>query len=220
MNARAADAYTLADAARRLGVGGVVTRLKPQTRASQFHGRALTARVRHTPHTPVPLADYGIAELLERIGPGDVMVLDMGGLQFTGMGDIVATYLARQGVMAAVVNGLIRDAEEIEETGLPVFSLGVGIGTIAGRGMIEGIGEPVWLDGIRFGTGDMVAGCRGGVVCVAPQDERAVLAVAAEIQASDRSVVDALVRGEPATQIWKRHKSLPLEPGTSAKASV
>ena len=34
------DAYTLADAARRIGVGGVVMGIKPQTRATQFTGRA------------------------------------------------------------------------------------------------------------------------------------------------------------------------------------
>jgi regulator of RNase E activity RraA len=220
MDASEADAYTLADAARRLGVGGVVTRLKPQTRATQFSGRALTARVRYTPHTPVPLANYGIAELLERVAPGDVLVLDMGGQELTGMGDIVATYLARQGVAGAVINGLIRDAEEIDMTGLPVFSLGVGIGTIAGRGFIEDIGEPVWLDGIRFATGDVVAGCRGGIVCVPPGDEAAVRSVAADIQASDRAVIDALARGEPAAQIWKRHKSLPVEPGSAAAKST
>ncbi len=214
MSAPDIDAYTLADAARRLGVGGVVMHLKPQTDNTQFCGRALTARVSYTPNKPVPLADYGIGELLERARPGDVVVLDMGGQRLTGMGDIVATYLARLGAAAAVVNGLIRDAEEIDRCHLPVFSLGVGIGTIAGRGLIEGIGEPVWLDGIRIATGDMVAGCRGGLVCIGASEETAVRETALEIQASDRRVLDALARGEPASKIWKRHKALPLEPGT------
>jgi regulator of RNase E activity RraA len=214
MSAPEIDAYTLADAARRLGVGGVVMRLKPQTSVTQFCGRALTARVRYTPNKPVPLADYGIGELLERARPGDVVVLDMGGQLLTGMGDIVATYLAQLGAAAAVVNGLIRDAEEIDASRLPVFSLGVGIGTIAGRGTIEGIGEPVWLDGIPIATGDILAGCRGGIVCISASDEATVRETATEIQASDRRVLDALARGEPASRIWKRHKSLPLEPGT------
>ncbi len=207
------DAYTLADAARRIGVGGVVMGVKPQTRNTQFTGRALTARVCHVPNTAVPLGDYGIGQLLDQVKAGDVVVLDMGGVRLTGMGDIVGTYLARIGAAGAVVNGLIRDAEEIDATGLSVFALDVGIGTVAGHGFIEGIGEPVWLEGIRVATGDLVAGCRGGVAVIAKEDVEAVRKVALEIRESDRKVMESLGRGEPASAIWKRHKSIPLAPG-------
>lgn len=207
------DAYTLADAARRIGVGGVVMGIKPQTRATQFTGRALTARVRHVPNTAVPLGDYGIGQLLDQVKAGDVVVLDVGGVRLTAMGDIVGTYLARIGAAGAVVNGLIRDAEEIDATGLSVFALDVGISTVAGHGFIEGIGEPVWLEGIRVATGDLVAGCRGGVAVIAKEDVQAVRKVALEIRESDRKVMESLGRGEPASAVWKRHKSIPLASG-------
>ncbi len=130
-----ADAGVLADAARREGIGGVVTRLKPQTRVSPFSGRALTAHLGYTPHK---------AALLERVAPGVVVVLDMGEPQSTGIGEIMATYLAGRGAAGAVFNGLVRDAEAIDVIGMPVFSLGVGIGTRAGCGQFEAIDEPVW----------------------------------------------------------------------------
>lgn len=200
------DAYTLADAARRCAIGGVVDGLKPQTDRSGFVGRALTARVEYQPHTPLPLGQYGAAALLDRVAPGDVVILDGGGRPMSAFGDLAAMIIQRRGGVAAVVNAAVRDVEDIDP-GFPLFALGVAITSIASHGFITGVGEPVHIQGIRIETGDLVAGCRGGIAAVPASGVEAVRNQALEIIESDRRVREGLDRGESMGPLWQRHKA-------------
>ena len=87
------DAYTIADAARRRGTGGVIHSLTPQNDASRFVGRALTARVQLEPHKEVPLSQYAAGAFLDRVSEGDVVLLDGGGHFLSALGDLAATII-------------------------------------------------------------------------------------------------------------------------------
>jgi regulator of RNase E activity RraA len=200
------DAYTIADAARRRGTGGVIHSLKPQNDASRFVGRALTARVQLEPHKEVPLSQYGAGALLDRVSEGDVVLLDGGGHFLSALGDLAATIIQRRGGVAAVVNAAVRDIEDINPQ-FPVFSAGVAISSIATHGFMTGIGEPVFIAGVRVETGDLVAGCRGGIVTVPWADRDAVLKEALALVESDRLVRAGLERGESMGELWQKHKA-------------
>src|SRR4051812_42011560 len=107
------DAYALADGARRAQVGGIVAALRPQTRASAFIGRALTARIRYEPNRAIPVKNYGSAALVDRTGPGDVVVIDGGALPFTTLGSMAVASIKRRGAVAAVINANVRDVEDM-----------------------------------------------------------------------------------------------------------
>jgi len=200
------DAYTIADAARRRGTGGVIHGLTPQNDASRFVGRALTARVQLEPHKEVPLSQYGAGALLDRVSQGDVVLLDGGGLFLSALGDLAATIIQRRGGVAAVVNAAVRDIEDINPQ-FPVFSAGVAISSIATHGFVTGIGEPLFIAGVRVETGDLVAGCRGGIVTVPWSDRDAVLQEALALVESDRLVRAGLERGETMGELWQKHKA-------------
>lgn len=203
------DAYTLGDAARRAGTGGVLRQLLPQTGRTQFVGRALTARIHHEQHRSIPLKDYGGAQLREQAQPGDVVLIDGGGLMLSAMGDLAFANLVRRGAAAAVVNACVRDVEQLEalQLPLPVFALGVAIASVAGAARIVDVGAPIYLSGMRIETGDLVAGCRGGIVAIPWADRDAVLAQAELILDSDRRVREGIERGESMTQLWAQHKA-------------
>ena len=202
------DAYTLGDGVRRAGTGGILHGLRPQVGATRFIGRALTARIRHEPHRDIAVRDYGGAALRDRAQPGDVVVLDGGGLPLTAMGALAYAVLSRHKAAAAVVNACVRDLEQMEDmaTGLPVFALGAGITSVAGHGYITDIGEPVHIDGIRIATGDLLAGCRGGIVVIPWADRGAVLKVAQAIIESDNLVMQGIERGESMDSLWNKYK--------------
>src|SRR5438270_110604 len=94
---REIDAYTIADAARRHGVGGAIHALKPQTNAVRFVARALTARIEYRPNEDIALSRYGAAALLDRVSPGDVVVLDGGGHFLSALGDLAVAIIRRRG---------------------------------------------------------------------------------------------------------------------------
>ena len=206
---RTIDAYTLADAARRHGAGGVVHSLKPQTNAIRFVGRALTARIEYDPNREIPLGQYGAAALLDRVSPDDVVVLDGGGRYLSALGDLAAALIERRGGVAAVVNAGVRDAENIDP-GFPMFAIGVAISSIARHGFITGVGEPVTIEGVRISTGDILSGCRGGVVVVPWDKRQAVHESALELLESDRRIRKGLEAGVSMSDLWSQHKA-PLD---------
>ena len=120
------DAYTLADAARLCGVGGVIQSIAPQTPATKFVGRALTARVEFVPNANIPLARYGGAALLDHVSPDDVLILDGGGHRLSALGDLAFAMIQRRGGVAAIVNAAVRDIEDTDPC-FPVFAIAVAI---------------------------------------------------------------------------------------------
>ena len=63
--------------------------------------------------------------VMETVQPGDVLVIQAYGSQFSGcIGDILARYFKRKGGAGIVVDGRIRDAARIRELGIPVWCTG------------------------------------------------------------------------------------------------
>lgn len=63
--------------------------------------------------------------VMETVQPGDVLVIQAYGSQFSGcIGDILARYFKKKGGAGIVVDGRIRDSERIRALGIPVWSTG------------------------------------------------------------------------------------------------
>ncbi len=91
--------------------------LRPVVPGSRIAGRALPAR--HTGSVDIFL------EAFERAEPGDVLVADNGGrLDEACIGDLVVIEARAARLAGVVIWGLHRDTTDIQEIGLPVYSLG------------------------------------------------------------------------------------------------
>jgi regulator of RNase E activity RraA len=63
--------------------------------------------------------------VLETVQPGDVLVVQAFGSQFTGcFGDMLVRYFKRRGGAGIVVDGRIRDAQRVRELGVPIWCTG------------------------------------------------------------------------------------------------
>ncbi|WP_127502830.1 ribonuclease activity regulator RraA [Actinoplanes solisilvae] len=63
--------------------------------------------------------------VLETIQPGDVLVVQAYGSQFTGcLGDMLVRYFKKRGGAGIVVDGRIRDAPRVRELGVPIWCTG------------------------------------------------------------------------------------------------
>ncbi|MCO8277763.1 hypothetical protein M1L60_45040 [Actinoplanes sp. TRM 88003] len=63
--------------------------------------------------------------VLETIQPGDVLVIQAYGSQFTGcLGDMLVRYFKRKGGAGIVVDGRIRDAPRVRALGVPIWCTG------------------------------------------------------------------------------------------------
>src|SRR3990170_4920422 len=101
--------------------------------------------------------------------PGDVLVIDARG--YTGnavWGGVQALYARKTGVAGLVVDGAIRDVEEMRKMRFPVYCKGI---TPAGphKGWADNINVPIQCGGIPVNPGDLIVGDDDGVAVI-PQE--------------------------------------------------
>ena len=107
----------LADACVRAGVPVRCAPVRAVLPGSRLAGRVCPAQ--HAGSVDVFL------EAIDRAAPGDVLVADNGGrLDEACIGDLMALETQAAGLAGIVIWGLHRDTAEIQQIGLPVFSLG------------------------------------------------------------------------------------------------
>jgi len=113
-----------------------------------------------------PLDNLAFMAALAQCKPGDVLVVATGG--YTGAavtGDLLMYVARNRGAAGYVSDGLVRDLDDLEAVGLPVFALGVTPNSPQRRGP-GSVGLPVVCGGVTVATGDVVVGDRDGVVVV------------------------------------------------------
>lgn len=147
----------VSDAMSRLYAGGA--QLHAMHDGTPMAGSALTVRTR-------PGDNLLVHKALDLAQPGDVIVVDAGGDMTNAIiGEIMVAYAQTRKLAGIVINGAIRDAAVIAQSGFPVFALGV-----THRGPYkDGPGEinaPISIGGMAIEPGDLILGDTDGVLCV------------------------------------------------------
>lgn len=125
------------------------------------------------------------------VRPGDVLVVNAQGCTaFSACGGIMMLRMKKLGVQGIVVDGSVRDIEDIREIGLPVYARG----TVPQGGGKSGPGQvnfPVACGGIAVMPGDVIVADENGVVCV-PQDdiEEVAAGVRAKLKKEEKSYAE------------------------------
>jgi regulator of RNase E activity RraA len=131
-------------------------------------GPAFTLRVR-------PGDNLMVHKALMMVQPGDVLVIDGGGdVSQAVIGGLVRTTALRVKLGGIVIDGAVRDLEELAEGVIPVFAAGH---THRGPSK-DGPGEinvPIACAGLCVLPGDLVLGDADGVISIPAQDAAALL---------------------------------------------
>ncbi|PTM98262.1 regulator of RNase E activity RraA [Streptomyces sp. VMFN-G11Ma] len=102
---------------------------------------------------------------IHRAGPGSVVVVESGDLDWALAGGNVCAVAQRRGIAAFVLDGLIRDLAEVRELRFPVFARGV-VPIPGAKSAVRPLGGPVTCGGVRIEAGDVVVADEEGVVAV------------------------------------------------------
>jgi 4-hydroxy-4-methyl-2-oxoglutarate aldolase len=98
--------------------------------------------------------------------PGDVLVLTMPEPRPVALvGDLLATQAKAQGVAALLIDAAVRDVEDLELLGLPIWTRWVRIRG-ATKDAVGALDEPVEVGGARIAAGDAVVLDADGVAIV------------------------------------------------------
>lgn len=143
--------------------GALDSRIKPIHPSMRVAGPAFTVDV-------CPADNLMLHYALLHVKPGDVLVVDAKGFVEAGpWGDVLTEQAIKRGVAGLVINGAVRDANAIIESGFPVFCLALSIkGTTKNQpGLLN---SPICFGDVSIHSGDLVVADVDGIVVV-PQDD-------------------------------------------------
>ncbi len=149
--------YTMSSRIRRLSGEGVLV------------GPACTVKV-------FPGDNLMVHKSLDIARPGDIIVIDACGSEMNALiGDLISTKAQHRGIAGFIVDGLVRDLDEIRELGMTVFARGTTpIGPLH-RGPGE-INYPISCGNIVVNPGDLLVADVNGIVAVRQDFLEATLA--------------------------------------------
>jgi 3-hexulose-6-phosphate synthase/6-phospho-3-hexuloisomerase len=149
------SAANLSDALHR---GGVLEGLRPLFPGTRLMGRVLTVRT-YPGDWAKPVEAIDLAQ------PGDVIVVDAGGVGPAIWGELATHSALQKGVAGVVIDGAIRDSGDIVKMGFPAFSRLILPNAGEPRGFGE-IGVPIRIGSTRVETGDYILGDDDGVTAL------------------------------------------------------
>ncbi|MBC7330920.1 MAG: 4-carboxy-4-hydroxy-2-oxoadipate aldolase/oxaloacetate decarboxylase [Synergistetes bacterium] len=132
---------------------------------------------------------------LEVAQEGDVIVAVTGGAYEYGYwGELMTVSALARGIAGLVIDGCIRDSEEIVKMEFPVFCRGFSIrGTT--KEILGLINYPITLGGVVVNPGDIVLGDNDGIVIVKKEDAKDVLEKALKRVANEEKKREVLKTG-------------------------
>jgi 4-hydroxy-4-methyl-2-oxoglutarate aldolase len=137
--------------------------IKPLDPKTKIAGRAVTLDLE-------PGDNWFIHIALLEAGEGDILVVDAKGYTQAGpWGDVLTLAAQERGLAGLVIDGAVRDSQEIIASGFPVFTRGVCIRktTKVQKGRVN---VPVTIGGVLIQPGDILVGDADGLVRVAAAD--------------------------------------------------
>jgi 4-hydroxy-4-methyl-2-oxoglutarate aldolase len=194
---------TVSDVLDSMGIAGAVSasEIKPLQQDTTIVGPAVTLRYVMERNTTTQLfAEKAKPKLADRDAyavaePGDVIVFDVGGKVISTQGGLSTLMAVKAKLAGNIVDGGVRDVEDIHELKYPVWARGVT--PISGKYRIEAveINGPVNIAGVQVNPGDLVIADDTGIVFIPSDKIEEVLEKTKALIAKEQKVVDAINQG-------------------------
>lgn len=178
--------------------GALPSGIKPLSPSMKICGPVITV------HSP-PVDNIMLHEAILAAQPGDVLVIEVSGEYEAGYwGDIMTRAAKERQIQGLVIDGCVRDGQDIMNMNFPVFSRGLCIrGTNKNGGGT--INHPIKIGDILVSAGDLIVGDRDGLVVIPKLEISDVLVKAAKREMDEKRICEELSEGRTTMEIygWK-----------------
>lgn len=171
-------------------------------------GPALTVDVETGEAGTFSSSDFKVGAFIDAASPGDVIVVSAKAARASIWGGMASLAASIKGVAGLVVDGSVRDVEEMSECEFNVFSRHVIPTTGRSRLRVKSIGETVTIDGIEVACGDIIVGDSTGVVVVPKNHAYRVLQNALTYQMQDGEAEQEIRAGSSFTEVMSKFKRI------------
>lgn len=135
----------------------------------------------------------------------DVLIAAAGGSIRSGIwGELLSTAARNQGCVGAIVDGAVRDVNQMREMQFPVYARACCIYDSQNRQRVTDIDVAVEIDGVVFSPGDLVIADEDGIVVVPQSAEEEAVRRAWEKVHAENETRDAIKAGMKATEAYEK----------------
>ena len=179
------------DVYMRLGMRGWISGLQPVSPMSggRLVGPAVT--VRYLPLRGRQASSITLYEVIRSAQAGDVLAIQAPYPGIALVGDLATSCARAQGLAGIVLDGYIRDVEEVKHCGLPVFCRGI---SMEHPPLMElhDWGGAVECGGAQIRVGDLLVGDDDGVVVVPPEELDEVVTHLGQMKSIEEELKEAI----------------------------
>lgn len=181
--------------------------IKPLVAGTKLVGRAMPVLEANAPGSggKGPLSDkpFGLVfEALDDLKSGEIYIASGGSFDFALFGGLMSIRAQFLGAAGAVLDGFVRDTDEIKRLGFPVFSRGAYAQDQGARGKVVDYRVPISVGGVQVAPGDLLFGDDEGVLVIPQAAEDEAIEAALEKVATESVVARAIKDGMPTAQAF------------------
>ncbi|MDD1738852.1 MAG: bifunctional hexulose-6-phosphate synthase/ribonuclease regulator [Methanothrix sp.] len=144
-------------------------------------------------------------EAIDLAGPGDVLVVYNGSNFIAPWGGLATLSCKMKGVEGVVIDGAVRDVDEIRAMKYPIFSSGITPNAGDPKGMGE-INSEINCAGQMVKPGDYIVGDECGVVVIPKERAYEIARRAKEVEKTESRLYEEIRRGSTLSQVIKLKK--------------
>jgi len=144
-------------------------------------------------------------EAIDLAGPGDVIVINNGSKAIAPWGGLATLSCQVKGIEGVVVDGAVRDVDEIRDLNYPIFATAI----VPNAGEPKGMGEinaEITCCGQTVRPGDYIVGDDSGVVVVPKERAYEIARRAKEVEKTESRLYEEIKRGKTLSQVVKLKK--------------
>lgn len=194
------DTPTISDALDALSLPGAVFGLAPLTVKRRIAGCVRTVKL-GAPLPDLPKRHLGAGAIMAA-QKGDIILIEhRGRTDVSGWGGLLSRASLAKGIVGVVVDGAVRDVDEAEELGLPVYARSPVPVTARGRVAEHDFGCPITIAGIAVDEGDYLLADGSGVVIVSQNRIDEVLMIAKRIFTKEQLMAADIDAGKPVGEV-------------------
>jgi 4-hydroxy-4-methyl-2-oxoglutarate aldolase len=157
---------------------------------SKFAGPAVTVLMKLEEHKEGAPASQGMLDAIDAAPAGSVYVMVLpDGVDYAGIGGLMATAMKFRGLAGAVVDASIRDTPQIKRLQFPVFSRGIAPSTTINHYRFAGANVPVMCAGVRVNPNDIIVADEDGVAVVPRAKAAEVLKKAQQLDDTEHQMI-------------------------------
>ena len=195
------DSCAVSDALDKLGLPGAVTGIARFSTDRRIAGRVLTVKLDRPEGRPASTRHLCTAAI-EAAEPGDVIVIEQRtGIDAASWGGNLSIGAKQRCVAGVVIDGPARDIDESRQLEFPVFARSITARTARGRIVEVSTNEPISVGDVTVTPGDYVIADGSAVVFTAAAHIDQVLEIAESIVAREKAMAEALLAGQPISQV-------------------